>query len=74
LYDSNPIVKRRMVTINLKNLIGQTFLKDSEADGQRFRAQVIQAITEKEEYLKKGLEYLRFICEIPNCNVDEILT
>jgi hypothetical protein len=35
---------------------------------------VIQAITEKEEDLKKGPEYLRFICEVPNSNVDEILT
>ena len=33
--DSDPSVKRRMVTIDPKDLIGRTFLKDSEEDGQR---------------------------------------
>jgi hypothetical protein len=52
--DGDPNVKRRMVKIDPKEIIGRTFLKDSEADGQRFRALVIRAITEKEEDLKKG--------------------
>jgi hypothetical protein len=38
-----------MVTIVPKDLIGRTFLKDSEDFGQQFRARGIQAITEKEE-------------------------
>ena len=63
-----------MVTIDPKDLIGRTFLKDSEEDGQRFRARVVRAIVEKEEDLKKGAEYMRFICEVPNSNVDEIYT
>jgi hypothetical protein len=74
LDDGDPIVKRRMVTIDPKDLIGRTFLKDSEAEGQRFWARVFQAITEKDEDMKKGPEYLRFICEVTNYNVDEILT
>jgi hypothetical protein len=39
--EGDPIVKNRMVTIDPKDLIGRTFLKDSETDGQRFRARVI---------------------------------
>ena len=74
LDDDNPNVKRRMVTIDPKDLIGRTFLKDSEEDGQRFRARVVRAVVEKEEDRQKGSEYMKFICEVPNSSVDEILT
>jgi len=63
-----------MVTIDPKDLIGRTFLKDSEEDGQRFRARVVRAVIDKEEDLKKGSEHMKFICEVPNSTVDEILT
>jgi hypothetical protein len=72
--DSDPSIKRRMVTIDPKDLIGRTFLKDSEEDGQRFRARVVRAVIDKEEDLKKGSEHMKFICEVPNSTVDEILT
>jgi hypothetical protein len=73
--DGSPSVKRRrMVTIDPNDLIGRTFLKDSEEDGQRFRARVVRAVIDKEDVLKKGSEYMKFICEVPNSTVDEILT
>ena len=72
--DGDLSVKRRMVTIDPKELIGRTFLKDSEEDGQRFRARVVRAVVDKEDDLKKGSEYMKFICEVPNSTVDEILT
>ena len=72
--DSDPSVKRRMVTIDPKDLIGRQFLKDSEEDGQHFRARVVRAVIDKEEDLKKGSEHIKFICEVPNSTVDEILT
>ena len=54
--DDNPTVKRRrMVTIDPKDLIGRTFLKDAEEDGQRFRARVVRAIVEKDNDMKKGV-------------------
>ena len=75
LLDDNPTVKRRrMVTIDPKDLIGRTFLKDAEEDGQRFRARVVRAIVEKDNDLKKDVEYMKFICEVPNSTADEILT
>jgi hypothetical protein len=52
--DGDPTVKKRMVTINPKDLIGLTFLKDTEEDGQRFCARVICAVIEKEDQLKRG--------------------
>jgi hypothetical protein len=72
--DGGPSVKQRKVTIHPKDLIGRTFLKDSEEDGQRFRARFVRDVTDKEDELKKGSEYMKFICELPNSTVDEILT
>jgi hypothetical protein len=63
-----------MVTINPKDLIGRTFLMDSKEDGQRFEDCVVCAVVDKEEELKKGLEYMKFICKVANSTVDEILT
>jgi hypothetical protein len=53
--DDSPNVKQRMDTIDPKDLIGRTFLMDSEKDGQRFRARVVRVVVDKEEELKKGL-------------------
>jgi hypothetical protein len=44
LLDGNPSVSRRMATIDPKDLIGRTFLKDTEEDGQRFRARVVRGL------------------------------
>ena len=74
LDDTDATVQRRMVTIDPKDLIGRTFLKDTEEDGQRFRARVVRAIVKNQEDLKTRPEYLKFICEVPNSDVDEILT
>ena len=74
LLNDGPSVKQRMITIDPKDLIGRTFLKESEVDGQRFRARIVRAIVENENNLKKGSEYMKFICEVPNSTVDEILT
>jgi hypothetical protein len=72
--DGDPNIKKRMVTIDPKDLIRRTFLKDSEEDGQRFRACVVCAVVDREEKQKKGSEYMKFICEVPNSMVDEICT
>jgi hypothetical protein len=40
---------KSMVTIDPKDIIGQTFLKDLEEDGQRFRVRVVHAVVDREE-------------------------
>jgi hypothetical protein len=32
------------------------------------------AVVDKEEELKKGLEFMKSICDVPNSTVDEIIT
>jgi hypothetical protein len=53
VLDDDPSVQQRMVTIDPKDLIGRTFLKDSEEDGQRFRAREFCAVLDKEDNMKK---------------------
>jgi hypothetical protein len=65
MVDRNLNVKKRMVTIDPQDLIGRTFLKDAEEDGQRFRVRVVCAVVDREEELNKGSEYMKFICEVP---------
>ena len=48
LLDDGPTIKRRrMVTIEPEELIGRTFLRDSEEDGQRFLARVVKETVDK---------------------------
>jgi hypothetical protein len=58
--DDNPNIKRRMVRIDPKDLIGRRFLKDLEEDRQRFQARVVCAVVDKDT-LKKVSEYMKFI-------------
>jgi hypothetical protein len=74
VLDDDPSVQRCMVTIDPKDLIGRTFLKDSEEDGQRFRAQIVCNVLDYEDNMKKDARYMKFICEVPNLKVDEMHT
>jgi hypothetical protein len=49
-------------------------LKNEEEDGQQFRARVVRAVIDKDDALKKGHEYMKFIFEVPGSTVDEIFT
>jgi hypothetical protein len=64
-----------MVTIDPKDLIRRTFLKETEEeDGQRFIARVVRAIIDKDDELKKGSDDIKFIWKVPNSTLDEIFT
>jgi hypothetical protein len=52
-----------MVTIDTKDLVGHTYLKVSEEDGQCFPACVGCAIVEDENEPKQGSECMKFIRE-----------
>jgi hypothetical protein len=41
---NNPKDSQSMLTIDPKDLIGRTFLKETEADGQRFRAPIVRTM------------------------------
>ena len=70
----DPKVTRRMPTIDPKDLIGRTFLKETETDGQRFRARIVRAIIDKDNEVKKDPQYIKFLCEIDGETADEIIS
>jgi hypothetical protein len=74
LYEPNtdePSVPRHMATIDL---LDRTFLKDSEADGQRFKKRIVRAIPEHDADLKREPQHVKFPCEVDGDTADEIYT
>jgi hypothetical protein len=69
-----PSVPMRMPTIGPKDLMGCTFLKDSEADGQRFRARAVRAILGHDADLKRDPHHIKFLFEVDGDTSDEIYT
>ena len=69
-----PSVPRRMPTIDPKDLLGCTFLKDSEADGQRSSARIVRAILEHDADMKRDPQHVKFLCEVDGDTADEIYT
>jgi hypothetical protein len=63
-----------MPTIAPEELIGRTFLKETEADGQHFRACVVRTFVDKDATLKQEPEYIKFICEVDGDTADAIFT
>ena len=70
----SPSVARQMPTIDPEKLIGRTFLKETETDGQRFRARIVRAIIDKDNELKKDPKYIKFLCEVDGDTADEIFS
>jgi hypothetical protein len=69
-----PSVPRRMPTIDPKDLLGRTFLEDSESDGQRFRARIVRAILEHDADMKRYPQHVKFLCEVDGDTADEVYT
>ena len=68
-----PSVTRPRPSVNPDNLIGHTFLKDTEKDGQRFQARIVKVIIDKEAEMHKDPNYIKFLCEVDGEVADEIL-
>jgi hypothetical protein len=69
---NDPEVSRRMPMIDPKDLIGCTFLKETEADDQRFRSQIVRAIIEKDAELKRDPDHNKFLCDVDGNKADNI--
>jgi hypothetical protein len=73
--DDDPSVQQRMVPIDTKYLIGQTFLKDSEVGRRwtKFLIWIVLAVLDKEQH-EEVPRYMKFICKVPNSKIDEMFT
>jgi hypothetical protein len=63
-----------MVAIDPKDLLGCTFLEDSEGDGQCFRARIVRALLEHDADLKCEAQHVKCLCEVDDDTSDEIYT
>jgi hypothetical protein len=63
-----------MVTIDPKDVIGRTFLKNSEEDRRQFRARVFHTVLDNKDNMKKDFGYMKLICEVLNSKFDEMCT
>jgi hypothetical protein len=63
-----------MPTIEPKDLIGRTFLKDTESDGQRFCARIVCSIADKDAGIKRDPNHIKFLCEVDGDSADDIYT
>lgn len=70
----DPEESQRMPTIDPKDLIGCMFLKETEADGQRFRARIVHSIIEKDAELKRDTDHIKFLSEVDGDTADAIYT
>jgi hypothetical protein len=63
-----------LTTINPKDLIERTFLKDLAKHGQRFCSHVVRAVLNIENSMMKDPQCMKFICKVPNSKVDMMFT
>jgi hypothetical protein len=61
-----------MPTVYPKDVINPIYLKYKEVDGQRFRARIVYAFTEKDAELKPDAIHVKFLCEVNSDATDDI--
>jgi hypothetical protein len=52
--------------------VRRSFLKDTEANDQRFRAVIVRAIIEKDPELKSDPNHISLLCEVEGDPLDDI--
>jgi hypothetical protein len=49
-----------MVIVNPQELLGCTFLMDTQEDGQRFRARIVECISDHESNVHRSDDHVKF--------------
>jgi len=57
-----------------ESFIGRTFLMNTEEDGQRFRARIVELVQDHESNVKENPERVRFLCSINDNEAQEIIS
>jgi Reverse transcriptase (RNA-dependent DNA polymerase) len=73
--DAPEVVKRPPdAIIHPTDLVGRTFLKDTEEDGQRFRVQIVEALDNYEYNKNADPKHIHFCCMVNDDQYEEILS
>ena len=65
---------KTLPTIDPEDLIGRTFLKEPEEDGQRFCVKIIEAIANNQHDLAERKENIKFRCSVDDGCYEEIVS
>ena len=63
-----------MPIIDPVDLVGRSFLKETEEDGQRFRVQIVEALDKQEKDLNSDAAHIHFRCSVNDDEYEEILS
>jgi len=65
---------RPMATLQAEDLIGRTFLKSPESNGERLRAKIVRTIYDPDEETKDIKEAIKFLLNVGEGRAEEIIT
>jgi hypothetical protein len=63
-----------IILASLDDIIGCSFLLDPEADGQRFRAKVVEKIESMDHELENDKDRIKYLCVLNDDEREEIMT
>jgi hypothetical protein len=62
------------VIVNPQELLGRTFLMDTQEDGQRFRACIVECISDHESNVRRSDDHVKFRISINEDEYEKIIT
>jgi hypothetical protein len=62
------------VIVNPQELLGHTFLMDTQEDGQRFRARIVECISDHESNVHRSDDHVKFWISVNEDKYKEIIT
>ena len=62
------------VIVDPQELMGRTFLMDTQEDGQKFRARIVECITKHESDVRRSDEHVQFRISVNEDEYEEIIT
>jgi hypothetical protein len=69
-----PSTQNDMVIVDPQELLGCTFLMDTQEDGQRFRARIVECISDHKSNVRRSDNHVKFRISINEDEYEEIIT
>jgi hypothetical protein len=70
----HPITSTPPTIVDTDKLIGRTFLKDAQPDGNKFRACIVKMIEDHDYKLENNMESIKFLLSINKDTSEEVIT
>jgi hypothetical protein len=69
-----PSTGADMVIVDPQELLGRTFLMDTQEDGQRFRARIVKCISDHESNVRHSDDHVKFQISVNEDEYEETIT